>query len=184
VTKTGGTPFSVKLRESQQGGERRLFPRYSIVGTAEIWEQGYNFSNRGTVTDISLSGCYVQMLNPMAIGQKLRFILTLGKTTFEGDAVVVNQHPSLGMGIDFENLSSDQQKSLNACIQYAQDRQHAHEHPQESDVVSAGDIKAGRASVIVSRLQEWFHDHDLMTRDEFRKVLERTSAEDKDKFII
>ena len=177
--------FNVKLAEdAKQSGERRIFPRYSIVGTAEIWEQGYSFSNRGTVTDISMSGCYVQMLNPLAIGQKLRFKLTLGKTTFEGDAVVVNQHPSLGMGIDFENLTADQQKNLNACIQYALERQAGQEVASGDGAANAEEMKAGRAGAIASKVQEWFLDHDLMTRDEFRKLVERLGAEEKDKFII
>jgi len=177
--------FSVKLAEdAKQSGERRIFPRYSIVGTAEVWEQGYSFSNRGTVTDISMSGCYVQMLNPMTSGQKLRFKLTLGKTSFEGDAIVVNQHPSLGMGIDFENLTADQQKNLNACIQYAQERQAGQEITSDGKADSVEQMKAGRAAVIASKVQEWFRDHDLMTRDEFRKLVERLGAEDQDKFII
>jgi hypothetical protein len=176
--------FSVKLAEdAKQSGERRIFPRYSIVGTAEIWEQGYSFSNRGTVTDISMSGCYVQMLNPMTIGQKLRFKLTLGKTSFEGDAVVVNQHPSLGMGIDFENLTAEQQKNLNSCIQYAQER-HSGQEVTAEKAESHEQMKADRAAVILSKVQEWFRDHDLMTRDEFRKLVDRISAEDQDKFII
>jgi hypothetical protein len=33
-------------------------------------------------------------------------------------------------------------------------------------------------------MQEWFRDHDLMTRDEFRKLVERLGAEEQDKFII
>ena len=177
--------FSVKLAEdAKQSGERRIFPRYSIVGTAELWEQGYSFSNRGTVTDISMSGCYVQMLNPMTIGQKLRFRLTLGKTSFEGDAIVVNQHPSLGMGIDFENLTAEQQKNLNACIQYAQERQAGQEVTLEEKPESEAEMKAGRAAAIASKMQEWFRDHDLMTRDEFRKLVERISSEEQDKFII
>lgn len=171
--------------DAKHNGERRIFPRYAIVGTAEVWEDGYTFSTRGTVTDISMSGCYVQMLNPMTTGQKLRFKLTLGKTVFEGDAVVVNHHPSLGMGIDFEHLTADQQRQLNACIQYAMERQAGHASSGNDEKAATTDeALSSRASTLLNKMQEWFHDHDLMTRDEFRKMLERAGAEDKDKFIL
>jgi PilZ domain len=86
--------------------EARRSPRFPFIAVAEIThpESGAKFNCR--VSDFSLNGCYVDMLNTLPIGSAVTIKIFVESEYFEANAKVIYAHPNLGMGLAFEQLPS------------------------------------------------------------------------------
>jgi hypothetical protein len=62
--------------------------------------------------DISLTGCYIDTLNPVPQGSEVRVRITHGTETFVSLGRVVYVSYGLGMGIAFINMEDDQRTRL------------------------------------------------------------------------
>jgi len=85
------------------------------VAWAETWP------NRcpDVTSDVSLGGCYVESLNPVKVGQVLNLSLCLPankRLRFRGE--VRYHQPTIGFGIKFLQLSSFEQATLEALLNY------------------------------------------------------------------
>ena len=83
----------------------RRGPRLPFIAVAEIahTESGGNFNCR--VSELSLHGCYVDMLHTLPIGSALAIKIFAESECFEAHAKVIYAHPNLGMGLAFEQVS-------------------------------------------------------------------------------
>jgi PilZ domain len=72
---------------------------------------------RVTATDISGSGCYVEMLSPFPIGTGLGLELWIGTKRITTRALVRTCDPSVGMGIEFVGLKAEDQQRLQEHLQ-------------------------------------------------------------------
>jgi hypothetical protein len=88
-----------------QEKENRRSPRFPFIAVAEIahTESGVEFSCR--VSELSLNGCYVDMLNTLPIGSEVAIKIFAESEGFEANAKVIYAHPNLGMGLAFQQLS-------------------------------------------------------------------------------
>ena len=94
----------------------RRSPRFPFIAVAEIahTESGGNFSCR--VSELSLNGCYVDMLNALPIGSEVRMKIFSESECFEANAKVIYAHPNLGMGLAFEQVSLKSQTLLRQWL--------------------------------------------------------------------
>jgi len=94
----------------------RRGPRYPFIAVAEIAhrESGGNFSCR--VSELSLNGCYVDMLNTLPIGSEVATKIFAESECFEANAKVIYAHPNLGMGLAFEQVSLKSQTLLRQWL--------------------------------------------------------------------
>ena len=53
-----------ELQEPETTGDRRQYRRYAVDGSAELYMKGSQTRTWGPLTDISASGCYVEMYAP------------------------------------------------------------------------------------------------------------------------
>jgi hypothetical protein len=81
--------------------ERRKAPRFSCAGRIEMRVEGADYRMGGTLTDISLHGCYVEMNNTYPVGTKLNLELEVISKKLKLSGVVRAAYPFLGMGISF-----------------------------------------------------------------------------------
>jgi PilZ domain len=81
--------------------ERRKDPRYSCSGRIQMQVEGANYRLGGTLTNISLHGCYVEMNNTYPVGTKLNLELDVISMKIELPGIVRATYPFLGMGIYF-----------------------------------------------------------------------------------
>jgi hypothetical protein len=72
---------------------------------------------RVTATDISGSGCYVEMLSPFPIGTGLGLELWIGTKRVTTRALVRTCDPRVGMGIEFIGLKAEDQQRLQEHLQ-------------------------------------------------------------------
>ena len=99
--------------------ERRSFPRYPFIAHAEVRDAGESSRLSARVSDISLSGCYLDMMNPLPVNTRIRVIIHDNKNPFEAQARIVYSVPNLGAGVAFLDLEPSSKSSLEACIESA-----------------------------------------------------------------
>ena len=86
------------------GADRRQFPRCSCRIEAQVTTDNGAVRLPGTVTDISLGGCYVEMLVPLPVDTAVEVLLQLDQTTAQMFGRVRSSQTGLGMGIAFTGM--------------------------------------------------------------------------------
>jgi hypothetical protein len=64
------------------------------------------------LSDLSLSGCYIDTLHPLPVGARIRLRVARNKIILEALATVVYSKARLGMGVSFTQLSPEQKSIL------------------------------------------------------------------------
>jgi len=102
----------IKRRES----ERRRHLRFPFIASVEAIEPQSHATLKGRISDLGFGGCYVDTMNPFAVGTLIKILLTKGRTTFEADARVMFSHAGMGMGIAFVSAMPQQLQVLDSWI--------------------------------------------------------------------
>jgi len=97
--------------------ERRGAPRYAMVLSAEVVELPRGAKLSARTSDISLSGCYIDTLNPIPQGSTVRVRVTHHEEVFEATGQVVYVSYGLGMGIAFEKVAPEEVARLHRWIE-------------------------------------------------------------------
>jgi len=84
--------------------EHRLAPRLSFLTEAEVMEPPAGIWLKTRLSDLSLSGCYVDTLHPLPVGSRIRLRAVL--------AIIIYSERRLGMGVSFTQLSPEQKSIL------------------------------------------------------------------------
>jgi hypothetical protein len=102
--------------ERQRLGERRAAPRYPCRGSISMRQLEGTGSISASVTDISLSGCYIELMQTFPVGNKLSSLLNVESISIRFTAEVRTAHPGVGMGLKFEEISEADQTALKRLI--------------------------------------------------------------------
>lgn len=81
--------------------ERRRHVRLPFTASVEAIDAQSHLKLSGRISDLGLGGCYVDTINPFAVGTVIKIRLIREKVTFEADAKVVFSHVGMGMGVAF-----------------------------------------------------------------------------------
>jgi hypothetical protein len=95
--------------------EKRKHGRVPLVMEAS-WDGSGSRSSARTV-DISASGCFIDTLGIVEVGETLNLRLTLNETEYisvQGE--VVYRMPGLGFGVQFTKVSDSDQLRLDALL--------------------------------------------------------------------
>jgi hypothetical protein len=84
--------------------DRRNHPRLKCRLAAEIRTPQSRFPLGVETTDVSLGGCYVATMFPLAAGTKVDFRCWIGTTAIACKAVIRTSDPNVGNGIAFLDL--------------------------------------------------------------------------------
>jgi hypothetical protein len=107
-------------QQSDEGGttefDRRSTDRHLLTASAEVVEasSGARFTTR--TTDLGPGGCFIDTVNPLPVGAKVRVSIRKGKSDFHTLGTVVYSQHGLGMGISFDGLDAEQRRDLNVWI--------------------------------------------------------------------
>jgi hypothetical protein len=100
------------IHDRRSGSERRSINRYAIDVSVE-WEGASAVRNSGSLSDISLEGCFVLSSGEVKENDQVRIFIPLGdgmKVQFAG--TVANYVFEIGFGVKFEPLSAAQKELL------------------------------------------------------------------------
>lgn len=109
----------IKASKSSSGVERRLQRRFACDGFAEVFAFETGFLFRGTIRDISQTGCYITThfalkLEPLT---EVDVLLILKNHEYRIPALVRNVRPGKGVGFEFLYDDPRVEASFEALLQ-------------------------------------------------------------------
>lgn len=96
--------------------DRRLHARYTLQVQVELRQEGADVPIRLETTDLSLGGCYVQLLMPLPVGIRVRVTLWLDSYSLVIQGRVVTRHPQFGNGIMFVEFEGEAEQLLKRYL--------------------------------------------------------------------
>lgn len=81
--------------------ERRRTPRYIFVASAELLEEVTEVRVATRVSELSLHGCYLDMMNPFPAGTLVRIKIFAEEMTFQSKGRVIYATQNMGAGVAF-----------------------------------------------------------------------------------
>jgi hypothetical protein len=98
---------------------RRRYPRLKLSVPIEFRPEGTEFPIRGATSDLSLSGCYIEMTFTFPVGTVLEISLQLEDPVI-AVATVVTCDTQVGNGINFTKMLPEDQDLLRAYLETAE----------------------------------------------------------------
>jgi len=166
----GGAPAATN---SNAWKERRQSPRLRCSGSAEFRAEGNDARMWGTVTDVSLHGCYVEMNTTFPVDTKVGLVLKSFGIRIEAPGTVRASYPFLGMGICFAEIEPAQQLQLKQLLAALAGRSAVSngmsaEENSVKDTLASADPKA-----FLDGIAEFFQKNQTLSRDEFHQIAKR-----------
>jgi c-di-GMP-binding flagellar brake protein YcgR len=101
-------------REPQQ--EHRKYPRSKIAVQVELKTENATVASRTETSDLSVGGCYIEMSFTFELGTELDLVLWIADERIATRVIVVTHHPQFGNGMQFLNLSVEDQDRIDRFL--------------------------------------------------------------------
>lgn len=112
------------------GKERRQFARHHCRIEALVTVESDSVEMPGKITDISLGGCYVEMLSPLPDGTPIRITLSPREGTLKLSGKVCSSQTGFGMGIAFTGMGPEDFEKLRKLAPPAAEEKPVAKTPQ------------------------------------------------------
>jgi PilZ domain len=152
--------------------ERRKAPRYGCTGEAEIYVEGTQFAYRGRLTDISRTGCFLELLSSLPFDTHVTLVLRVWQRQIRIKGVVRSMLPNFGLGIQFLHLDPLDQHQLDEVLAALAAGAPAPETSPE-EAAPAGAVLNIDPQHGLEAVKTWFGDHDVLTRQQFLELLHK-----------
>jgi hypothetical protein len=96
--------------------EKRSVPRYTLIASVEVIESTTETKISGRISEISRKGCYVDVLNTLPVGTRIRLIISRDRGTFTTNGKIIYVQEAMGMGVAFADTADDQLKILDVWL--------------------------------------------------------------------
>ncbi len=153
--------------------ERRQSPRLRCSGSVEFRVEGGDVRLWGTLIDISLHGCYVEMSNTHAIDTRVHLVLKSFGYRIETAGVVRASYPALGMGICFTEIDPAQQSQLRQLVEMLAGNSAVSNGVQTREKATNESQPAVDPKALVDDVTEFFRKNPLLSREEFHRMAKR-----------
>lgn len=100
--------------------EQRRTPRYTFIASAELIEQKTEVRIATRVSELSLHGCYLDMMNPFPQDTLVLVKIFAGEEFFHAKAKIIYVQPNLGCGVSFLEVEPDRLAVLGRWLATAQ----------------------------------------------------------------
>jgi PilZ domain len=148
-------------------GEKRRYPRFKWEGNLELKTEGSTIRSWATLTDISTTGCYIEIMTTFAIGTKVEVRLGMNGFLLNGAGIVRATYPFLGMGIEFTNLSQNSREQLDAMIASVTAKR-AQTPPAQKKMMLPPISEPMSA---LNALEQFFEENAALSAEEFVKLV-------------
>jgi hypothetical protein len=102
------------------GSERRRTPRYTFIASAELIEEASDVRIATRVSELSLHGCYLDMMNPFPVGTLVLVKISAGDMFFQAKSKIVYSQPNMGAGVAFLAVEAPYQPILDRWLDDAE----------------------------------------------------------------
>jgi hypothetical protein len=96
--------------------ERRCATRAPFIAPVEMFEMRTGSRIQARTSDLSPQGCYVDTLNPLAVGAAVRVQIHRAGLILDVLASVSSRHVGSGMGLEFEEITQPQRAILESWL--------------------------------------------------------------------
>ncbi len=153
--------------------DRRQSPRLRCSGSVEFRVEGSDVRMWGTLTDISLHGCYVEMNATFPVDTKVDLVMKSFGIRIHTAGRVRATYPSLGMGIRFAEIEPCEQMQLKQLLAALSGRStiYTAKSAEESSLKEALGSSDPRA--ILGEITGFFQNNQLLSRAEFYQIAKR-----------
>jgi len=141
--------------------ERRRYSRYECSAGVQLRKEGTDLPTWAKLADISLGGCYVELLSPLPLQTLVEFAINADDLEICGRGVVRTAHPSVGNGIAFTQMKAEDWRRLNHLIARL-----ASPTPRAPSLPAVHAVEPGIAQLL-EVLLELLEKKGVLTRDEF-----------------
>jgi len=100
--------------------EQRRTPRYTFIASAELIEEKTDVRIATRVSELSLNGCYLDMMNPFPQDTLVLVKIFAGDESFQAKSKIIYVQPNLGAGVVFLEI----QPQPLALLQHWLDQAH------------------------------------------------------------
>ena len=97
-------------------GTRRSQQRFHCTGGVELRRNEGAPPVFANLSDISLTGCYVESVATLPVGTELLYMIRVRDQVLRGRAEVKTSHHAVGVGLIFLHMSNEDQKKLEFLI--------------------------------------------------------------------
>jgi hypothetical protein len=168
---------------SSPSTEKRRHPRYKCEGSVEFRTESIDVRTWATVSDISTSGCYVEMQATSQVGTRVDMVIEVNGTRMRGKGVVKTSYPLLGMGIAFTEIAEADQSRLQDIVQRLSDGNSRSElKPRSSPAVFAAPdlLMITDPAAALSAVAKFFQSNRALSREEFTELLGESQKRDRE----
>ena len=127
----------------------------------------------GTLTDVSLHGCYVEMNSTFPIDTKVDFVLKSFGIRIQARGTVRTSYPFLGMGICFTEIEPGQKLQLTQLL----DALAVHDAVSNGESAGESGMKGSMGTVdpraFLDEIAEFFRKNQRLSREEFHEIAKR-----------
>ena len=81
--------------------ERRRTPRYVFFASAELYEMKSEVRVASRVSELSLHGCYLDMMNPFPVDTIILLKIWAEEKMFAAKGRIIYSQPNMGAGVVF-----------------------------------------------------------------------------------
>ena len=159
--------------------ERRQSPRLRCSGSVEFRVEGDETQTWGTLTDISLHGCYVEMTNTYPVDTRVELVMKSCGLRIQAAGNVRASYPGLGMGICLTRIDPLQKLQLIQLLSKLTGHtsiaipEPAIEVRQQEEKNLKNVIESADPRPVLDEIAEFFRKNHLLSRDEFHGIAKR-----------
>jgi hypothetical protein len=100
--------------------EQRRTPRYTFIASAELIEEKTDVRIATRVSELSLNGCYLDMMNPFPKDTLVLVKIFAGDQSFQAKSKIIYVQPNLGAGVVFLEIQPQPLALLQHWLDQAQ----------------------------------------------------------------
>jgi len=155
---------------SSTGNNRRRSPRYHCDGSVEFRAEGSPVRMWGTLTDISMHGCYVEMSATFPVDTKADLVVDALGIGFRAKGIVRISYPFLGMGILLTEIMPEQRVFLDQLLSKLAQATTVANPLTPRDTTGSEWVDAAEPMLLLKELGRFFDSHSTLTREEFARI--------------
>lgn len=103
--------------------ERRRTPRYVFFASAELLEEKSEVRVASRVSELSLYGCYLDMMNPFPKDTLVLLRIWTDERIFQTKGRIIYSQPNMGAGVVFLDVQPMYQPILQSWLEDAAKKQ-------------------------------------------------------------
>ncbi|HVG92468.1 MAG TPA: PilZ domain-containing protein, partial [Alphaproteobacteria bacterium] len=127
-------PSPARRTMAETPGTRRAQQRFHVAGGVELRRNEGAPPVFGNLSDVSLTGCYVETVSSLPVGTEVLFMLRVRDTVVRGRAQVKTSHHAVGVGLVFTHVSNEDQQKLEFLV---------------GNLAGLDEVRTGQPSIVV-----------------------------------